>query len=165
MRRAGCLLLGAACASRLALDLVTVDRTAPQGVPLLWPISHDAFIAPVTIFQDLHHGASWDAFVNGHNAIAVLIEAVVNSAITVVVGAVADLHLGELLVVARAGLSVDTRRLARPADADGRRSRRTRVARRQVAVDRVVAVVIHVVADVERARIHLSVAIVAVASA
>lgn len=70
-------LFGLAYGSHLGLDYVTQDLTLPQGIPLLWPWSSATFIAPVTLFWELHHGASWGAFVNWHNAGAVLIEALV----------------------------------------------------------------------------------------
>jgi inner membrane protein len=69
-------ILGAAYLSHLALDWVTVDRTVPRGIPLLWPASGAAFLAPVQLFTDIHHGVGWHAFVNWHNAGAVLSEAV-----------------------------------------------------------------------------------------
>jgi membrane-bound metal-dependent hydrolase YbcI (DUF457 family) len=65
-------ILGAAYASHLALDLVTVDRTVPRGIPLLWPFSDAVFLSPLLVFTDIHHGASWSAFVNWHNVGAVL---------------------------------------------------------------------------------------------
>jgi membrane-bound metal-dependent hydrolase YbcI (DUF457 family) len=73
-RRAALLL--AAYGSHLALDWLTVDRTVPQGIPLLWPVSEAVFLSPVLLFTDIHHGASWQAFVNWHNVGAVLGEAV-----------------------------------------------------------------------------------------
>ena len=75
--RRGPAILAAAYLSPLALDWVTVDRTVPRGIPLLWPASDAVFLAPVQVFADIHHGASWEAFVNWHNATAVLTEAVV----------------------------------------------------------------------------------------
>jgi inner membrane protein len=69
------LLLLAAYGSHLALDWLTVDRTVPQGIPLLWPVSDAVFLAPRPLFTDIHHGASWQAFVNWHNAGAALREA------------------------------------------------------------------------------------------
>jgi membrane-bound metal-dependent hydrolase YbcI (DUF457 family) len=68
-------ILGAAYGSHLVLDFLAVDRTVPQGIPLLWPLSDAVFISPVPIFTDIHHGASWQAFVNWHNVGAVLDEA------------------------------------------------------------------------------------------
>jgi membrane-bound metal-dependent hydrolase YbcI (DUF457 family) len=70
-------ILGAAYGSHLGLDYLTVDWTVPQGIPLLWPISDAVFLSPVLLFTDIHHGASWQAFVNWHNAGAALTEAVV----------------------------------------------------------------------------------------
>jgi inner membrane protein len=68
-------ILGLAYGSHLGLDVLTVDRTVPRGIPLLWPFSDAAFLAPVPLFIDIHHGASWQAFVNWHNAGAALTEA------------------------------------------------------------------------------------------
>jgi membrane-bound metal-dependent hydrolase YbcI (DUF457 family) len=71
----GATLLVAAYGSHLVLDWLTVDRTVPQGIPLLWPFSEAVFLSPVPLFTDLHHGASWQKFVNWHNAGAALREA------------------------------------------------------------------------------------------
>ncbi len=68
-------ILGVAYGSHLGLDYLTVDRTVPQGIPLLWPISDVVFLSPVLLFTDIYHGASWQAFVNWHNAGAALTEA------------------------------------------------------------------------------------------
>jgi membrane-bound metal-dependent hydrolase YbcI (DUF457 family) len=68
-------ILGLAYGSHLALDWLTVDRTVPRGIPLLWPLDDTFYISPVLLFTNLHHGASWDAFVNWHNVGAVLTEA------------------------------------------------------------------------------------------
>jgi membrane-bound metal-dependent hydrolase YbcI (DUF457 family) len=68
-------LLLAAYGSHLALDWLTVDRTVPQGIPLLWPVSATVFLSPIPLFTDIHHGASWEAFVNSHNVGAALREA------------------------------------------------------------------------------------------
>jgi inner membrane protein len=67
-------ILGPGDASHPALELVTVDRTVPRGIPLLWPFSDTAFLSPLLVFTDIHHGASWAAFVNWHNVGAVLRE-------------------------------------------------------------------------------------------
>ena len=66
--------LGVAYGSHLGLDYFTLDRTPPQGIPLLWPFSGEVFMAPVPVFWDLYHGSSWVAFVNWHNVVAVLRE-------------------------------------------------------------------------------------------
>lgn len=70
-------ILGAAYGSHLLLDYLTVDTTPPRGIPLFWPLSDAAYISPVLLFTDLHHGRSWAAFLNWHNAGAVLVEALV----------------------------------------------------------------------------------------
>jgi hypothetical protein len=72
----GAAILGAAYGSHLLLDLLTVDQTVPRGLPLFLPFSGEAFLSPVALFTDIHHGASWGAFVNWHNVGAVLTEAV-----------------------------------------------------------------------------------------
>jgi hypothetical protein len=66
----------AAYGSHLILDWLTVDRTVPQGIPLLWPFSEAVFLSPLPLFTDIHHGSAWHAFVNWHNAGAALREAV-----------------------------------------------------------------------------------------
>lgn len=68
-------LLLAAYGSHLVLDWLTVDSTVPRGIPILWPVSTAVFQAPVPLFTDIHHGASWEKFVNWHNAAAALREA------------------------------------------------------------------------------------------
>jgi len=70
-------ILATAYGSHLVLDYLTVDTTRPRGIPLFWPFGDGYYISPVLLFTDIHHGASWGAFVNWHNVGAVLIEAVV----------------------------------------------------------------------------------------
>jgi inner membrane protein len=71
------LLFGVAYGTHLGLDYVTFDPSVPRGIPLLWPFSSTPFIASATLFWELHHGASWGAFVNQHNVGAVFIEAAI----------------------------------------------------------------------------------------
>ena len=70
-------LLGAAYASHLLLDWLTLDRTEPRGIPLLWPWAETPFAAPRPLLPDIWHGAHWEAFVNWHNAGAMLTEAAI----------------------------------------------------------------------------------------
>ncbi len=39
--------------SHLFLDLITVDKKPPIGIPLFWPISSKHFLFPVSIFTDM----------------------------------------------------------------------------------------------------------------
>lgn len=48
------LLFGAAYLSHLALDFLTIDTRPPAGGQFLWPFSSEYFIAPVTIFREIH---------------------------------------------------------------------------------------------------------------
>lgn len=52
---------GLAYSSHLALDLVTVDTTAPHGMKLFWPINEHYILAPQTLFQNIEHGAMGDS--------------------------------------------------------------------------------------------------------
>jgi membrane-bound metal-dependent hydrolase YbcI (DUF457 family) len=101
-------ILGVAYASHLGLDLLTIDHTLPQGIPLFWPISTAVFLAPVTPFWDLYHGRGWAAFVNWHNAIAVLIEAVVVGVPVVALCVFRLRREGRTTVGARRGFAKDS---------------------------------------------------------
>ncbi len=57
--RAG-LVAGLVYASHLLLDCLTTDTRAPFGIPLLWPISERAFLAPVTPIPGVSHGVPGD---------------------------------------------------------------------------------------------------------
>jgi membrane-bound metal-dependent hydrolase YbcI (DUF457 family) len=76
-------ILGAAYGSHLLLDLLTVHLRIP-GIPLLWPFSSEVFISPVQVFSRIDHGASWHAFINWNNVMAVLSEAVLVGTPTVI---------------------------------------------------------------------------------
>jgi inner membrane protein len=76
-------ILGAAYGSHLVLDLLTVHLRVP-GIPLLWPFSSEVFLSPVVLFSRIDHGASWDAFINWNNVMAVLSEAVLVGTPTVI---------------------------------------------------------------------------------
>jgi len=61
--------------SHLVLDLFAVDRSLPYGEPLFWPLSSQVLISPWTLFLDVKHGPSWEAFINWANVRAVALEA------------------------------------------------------------------------------------------
>jgi len=48
----------AAYVSHLVLDLFGPDERAPYGIPLLWPFSDQAFLAPVTLLRGVDHAES-----------------------------------------------------------------------------------------------------------
>jgi inner membrane protein len=77
-------ILGLAYGSHLVLDILTVDRTVPRGIPLFWPLSSEVYLSPLILFTDIHHGASWQAFVNWHNVAAMLGEAALVGGPTIV---------------------------------------------------------------------------------
>jgi inner membrane protein len=71
-----------AYSSHLALDLVGPDRRPPYGIPLLWPLSPDTFLSPVTLLPGVSHAGrtgvetgEWISRVlRPQNAVAVLWE-------------------------------------------------------------------------------------------
>jgi len=48
----------AAYATHLLLDLFGPDARYPYGIPLLWPLSDRAFLAPVQILMGVHHSGA-----------------------------------------------------------------------------------------------------------
>lgn len=58
-----------AYASHLVIDLFGPDARPPYGVPLLWPLTDHAFLAPVKLFMGFHHagrtGASTAEWLRG----------------------------------------------------------------------------------------------------
>jgi membrane-bound metal-dependent hydrolase YbcI (DUF457 family) len=46
-----------AYSSHLVIDLFGVDRRPPFGMPLLWPFSNQAFLAPWELFPGVRHAA------------------------------------------------------------------------------------------------------------
>jgi len=49
--------------SHLLMDFFTHDRREPYGQMLFWPLSHEYFIAPFSIFDGIHHGRPGDTLV------------------------------------------------------------------------------------------------------
>ena len=86
-------LLSAAYASHLVLDLFGPDQRPPIGIPLLWPVSDETYLAPVTILRGVSHASStstptdeWLAAIfSVYNVVAVLIEVAVVAPIAAVV--------------------------------------------------------------------------------
>lgn len=74
-------LFGAAYASHLLLDYLTEDGSFPYGIPLLWPMTSQHFVAPVTIFYSIHRG-TWQAIFSPENLQALLMELAVMIPIT-----------------------------------------------------------------------------------
>jgi inner membrane protein len=59
------LLIGLAYASHLALDMLTLDDSPPQGIPLFWPWSSTVLQSPVTFLPNVLHGNG--AALSAHN--------------------------------------------------------------------------------------------------
>ena len=58
--------------SHTILDIFSVDTSSPYGVPLLWPLSQEYYISPVSLFPDvIRSEESTSAFIaslwNTHN--------------------------------------------------------------------------------------------------
>jgi inner membrane protein len=49
---------GMAYLSHLVIDFLGPDTRPPHGIPLLWPISAEHFMSPVSIFLGVRHAAS-----------------------------------------------------------------------------------------------------------
>lgn len=47
--------------SHLAIDFFAPDGRPPYGQPLLWPISDEYFLSPVSLFLGVHHAGSAEA--------------------------------------------------------------------------------------------------------
>lgn len=47
--------------THLLLDYLTYDGRPPFGIPLLWPLSEEHFVSPVTIFHGVRHGVPGDS--------------------------------------------------------------------------------------------------------
>jgi inner membrane protein len=67
------MILTAVYGTHLLLDYFTNDGSRPIGIPLLWPLSHKHFIAPVEFFLSIHRG-SMDVLFGPHNFKALLRE-------------------------------------------------------------------------------------------
>jgi membrane-bound metal-dependent hydrolase YbcI (DUF457 family) len=66
-------LFGAAYASHLGLDYLTRDGSFPYGIPLLWPLTDEHFVAPVQFFYSIHRG-TWRAIFGPENLLAITVE-------------------------------------------------------------------------------------------
>jgi membrane-bound metal-dependent hydrolase YbcI (DUF457 family) len=66
---------GAAWASHLLLDYLSVDTNPPIGIPLLWPLAGGYFKAPWPLFLDIGRTLDWHTV--RHDALAVTWEVVV----------------------------------------------------------------------------------------
>jgi hypothetical protein len=64
--------------SHVILDYFSTDTSLPYGVPLLWPLSAEYYIAPSAFFPDVHRGTSIIKFIASffslHNLWAVTVE-------------------------------------------------------------------------------------------
>lgn len=68
-------LIGAAAyGSHLLLDFVTLDDSVPQGIPLFWPFSSQAYQSPVSLLPNVEHVGGH--LLGGHNILLVLMEIV-----------------------------------------------------------------------------------------
>lgn len=70
------MVLAAAYGSHLLLDYFTHDGSPPIGIPLLWPLAHKHFIAPVEFFLSIHRG-SIEALFGPHNFKALFRESLI----------------------------------------------------------------------------------------
>ncbi len=67
--------------SHVLLDLLSYDSSPPYGVPVLWPITDNYYISPISVFSDIQRGQASETFIRSlfslHNFLAILIEAVI----------------------------------------------------------------------------------------
>ena len=73
------LLLFSIYSSHIILDLLSLDRTSPYGLQLLWPIDSEYYISAKSIFSDIRRENSNNEFfssliMNKHNYLAILRE-------------------------------------------------------------------------------------------
>lgn len=75
------IMMGLAFVSHLALDMCSIDRRLPNGVPLFWPISSQYVVLPFPVFLDIQRDPRASNFfvslLQKHNVIAMLWEFVV----------------------------------------------------------------------------------------
>ncbi len=62
--------------SHLFLDMLTVDRVPPCGLPLLWPFSSYYFLFPFSLFLNMNRGMTLHILFSLHNLIALAIEVI-----------------------------------------------------------------------------------------
>jgi membrane-bound metal-dependent hydrolase YbcI (DUF457 family) len=81
-------LMGAAYASHLILDMFSPDPLRFNGVPLFWPLSDQHFILPAQVFLDIRRDPAADGFLASlwdmHNLHAILREILVMGAVVLV---------------------------------------------------------------------------------
>jgi inner membrane protein len=67
--------------SHVAIDYFSIDTRAPYGVPLLWPLTNDYYIAPFTLLPDIRRSSETGKFFISlftlHNLWAVTVESIV----------------------------------------------------------------------------------------
>jgi inner membrane protein len=67
--------------SHLLLDYFTIDRRAPYGIQLFWPISKQYMISPIVLFQDVQKSSTNMTFIPSlfsiHNGVTVLTEVLI----------------------------------------------------------------------------------------
>ncbi|HXV59826.1 MAG TPA: metal-dependent hydrolase [Vicinamibacteria bacterium] len=63
------LVLGGAYLSHVLLDMLAVDKVAPYGVELFWPVSDRFFISPILVFDDVRRG-TLGILLSAHNGLA-----------------------------------------------------------------------------------------------
>ena len=54
----GFLIFGGVCFSHMVLDFFTTDTGEPFGLPIFWPLTHDYFYSPISIFMSVNKGGS-----------------------------------------------------------------------------------------------------------
>jgi membrane-bound metal-dependent hydrolase YbcI (DUF457 family) len=69
------LVLLALYASHLGLDVVTLDTSAPHGVPLFWPWSGETYESPWMLLPNVQHTQA--PLVSAHNVLLMVREAVI----------------------------------------------------------------------------------------
>ncbi len=88
------LVFGTAYASHLLVDWLTIDTRPPAGGQFLWPLSSAYYIAPITIFHEIHiDGLSRASFL--HTVLAWPTILVLTREAVLVLGVVALWHLLE----------------------------------------------------------------------
>ncbi len=86
------LLMTIAFISHLVLDMFSIDRRPPAGVPLLWPFSQHYFVVPIALFLDIKRnrdaGNFFSSLLVSHNLIAMAWEFVVMGLVLAVMRAI-----------------------------------------------------------------------------
>jgi inner membrane protein len=67
--------------SHLLLDLLSYDSSQPYGLPILWPITDNYHISPISVFLDIQRDSVSETFIRSlfsfHNFLAVLVESII----------------------------------------------------------------------------------------